>query len=322
MIRRAAAIVNPSAAGGRAGRLWPSMARQLRERVGDVTVRCTESAGHATALAGALIEAEHDLIIAVGGDGTLSEVANGYLRNDEPIRPNVQLGFLPVGTGSDFRRTLRIPADVRQAIEILATGKPLDIDVGRVTFVGLDGVERRRHFINLVSFGMGGEVAAGAKNCLTAFGGTAAFFGATLRTIASYRGRRIELELDGDGHWLPFFVSNVAVGNGQYHGGGMRPCPTALLSDGVLELTVIDYLNAFEIARDIRVLYSENVYRLPKVHHLRARRLSARADEPTRIEVDGEPLGWLPLEIEVLPRRLPVLVSPFSPLFAPPAAAS
>ena len=315
MGRRIAAIVNPYAANGRAGKLWPNIAQPLRDRLGEFTVRFTDSAGHATRIARELIESSFDLIVAVGGDGTVSEVVNGFLRDDEPIRPEAQLGILPVGTGSDFQRTTGIPSDLDAAIEILAAGKPLAIDVGKARFVAPDGQAGERHFVNLASFGMGGAVAAGAKNLLTAVSGQAGFFWATLKTLATFGGRHVELGLDDDGRSLSCFILNVAVGNGRFHGGGMHPCPRALLNDGLLDVTVIDYLNLWEVVRDIRVLYSEDVYRLPKVHHLRARRLTARATRPTWIEVDGEPLGRLPLEVEVLPRRIPLLLSPSSPLF-------
>jgi diacylglycerol kinase (ATP) len=314
MNRRIAAIANPCAAGGRAGKLWPRIAQQLRARLGEVTVGLTNCPGHATRIARELLESGFDLIIAVGGDGTVSEVANGFLHDDKLIRSEAQLGIIPIGTGSDFQRTIGIPSDVDRALEIVACGKPLAMDVGKATLVGSHGRERR-YFVNLASFGMGGAVAAGAKNALTAVGGKAAFLWATFKTMATHQGRQVEIELDDSGRSLRFFISNVAVGNGRYHGGGMHACPTALPNDGMLEVTVIDYLKPFEVVRDIRVLYSDDLYRHPKIHHLRARRLTARSEQPTWVEVDGEPVGRLPLAIEVLPQRLPVLLSPSSPLF-------
>jgi len=88
----------------------------------------------------------------------------------------------------------------------------------------------------------------------------------------------------------------------------MQPCPTALLNDGMLEVTIIDFLNFYNLVRDHSILYSDNVYRHPKVHHLQGSKITAEANEPTRIEVDGEPLGMLPLEITLFPQRLSVIV--------------
>jgi len=305
--KKIAAVVNPRSAGGKTARRWPGIRESLKRRVGPVTERFTEASGAAIGAARELLNEGFDLIIAVGGDGTINEVANGFIRDDRPIRPEACLGLLPLGTGGDFQRTLGIGPRAEEAIEVLATGEPLRIDVGKASLQGSDHTPLSRYFVNLTSFGMGGEVALRAHSAPRYWGGTFAFLWATFRTFLGYRGRRVRMELDGGSGQLSSFVTNVAIGNGGYHGGGMHPCPTAVLNDGVLEVTLIEYLSLFELARDIRILYSENIYRHPKVHHYRARKILAEADSPTQVEVDGEPLGMLPLEIEVLPERLPVI---------------
>lgn len=309
--RKIAAVVNPLAAGGKAARKWPQISRVLERRLGPIAARFTEASGSGTSLARELLLDGYDLIVAVGGDGTISEVANGFL---EGGNPQACLGILSLGTGGDFQRSLGIPSKIEEAGEILAAGVPLRIDAGKAKFVGNDGSEKSRYFVNLASFGMGGAVAARSRNYLSPLGGTAAFLWATFGVFLSYRGRRVRLELDGAALPGDFFITNVAVGNGQFHGGGMHPCPLAVMNDGELEVTVIDYLSMFELARDIRILYSDNVYIHPKAHHFRARKIVATSDDVTEIELDGEPLGRLPFEATVLPERLPVLVSAESPL--------
>ena len=199
-------------------------------------------------------------------------------------------------------------------MEVLANGTPLRIDVGKATFPQPAGSRQSRYFINLVSFGMGGEVAARSRNFLTPFGGKLAFKWATVRVFLGYRGKSVSLTLDGVQDSSRFFITNIAVGNGRFHGCGMHPCPKAVLNDGILEVTVIDYLGMSTLIRDLPVLYSDDIYHHPKVHHLRARHILAEAEEPTQFELDGEPLGSLPLEIEVLPQRMSVLVPSASPL--------
>jgi len=307
MKRRIAAIANPRAANGRVGRLWPQLSRRLRERLGDLTLHLTDSPGHATRISRDLIADGYDLVVAVGGDGTINEVANGFLHVGRTSSSQASLGILPVGTGADFQRTLAIPSDSNAAIDILVGGEARPIDAACVRYVANDGREAQRFFVNLTSFGISGAIAARAKNRLQALGGKAAFLWATLKTAATDRGRKVEIQVDNNAEWQEHFITNIAVGNGQFHGGGMRPCPRAMLDDGILDITIIDHLSRIEIARDIRKLYSENVYVLSKVHHLRARRIAARCPEPTWIEVDGEPLGRLPLEIEVLPAGLRVI---------------
>jgi YegS/Rv2252/BmrU family lipid kinase len=312
--KKIAAVVNPRSAGGKTARRWPEIARALEARLGSITTRFTESNGGGTPLARGLLREGYDFIVAAGGDGTINEVANGFLENDQPVRPEARLGILPLGTGGDFRRTLRIGPGIDAAVETLADGVPLRIDVGKATYCGHEGATQTRYFVNLASFGMSGEVVKRSQNAARSLGGTVAFLWATFRTFVGYRGKRIRLELDGSKLPSEFLVANVAVGNGGFHGGGMHPCPRAILNDGMLEVTVIDYLGMLELARDIRILYSEDVYRHPKVHHFRAQRVAAEAEEPTPLEVDGEPLGWLPFEAVVLPERLSVMVPRTSPL--------
>jgi diacylglycerol kinase family enzyme len=191
---------------------------------------------------------------------------------------------------------------------------PLTIDVGKARLVGHDGAPVERYFINLLSFGMGGDVSVRAKNFLSPLGGKMAFLYATFAVFMTYRGKHVRLTLDGETLPEEFLITNIAVGNGCYHGGGMRPCPRAVLTDGLLEITTIDRLTTYEFIRDLPVLYSDNIYQHAKVRHFRASRIRAESPETTRIEVDGEALGRLPLEVSLLPRRLPILVASDSPL--------
>jgi diacylglycerol kinase (ATP) len=130
----------------------------------------------------------------------------------------------------------------------------------------------------------------------------------------TYRGKQVELILDSAGGPQRFVILNVAVGNGCFHGGGMHVCPKAILNDGLLEVTIIDHLSIFILMRDLPVLYSDNIYVHPKTRHLRVKKIVATSPETVCIEVDGEPLGMLPLEITVLPRRLKVVAPQGSPL--------
>ena len=305
---KAAVIVNPHSAGGKTAKRWPAIASALVGRFRPLTARFTEREGHATKLARELLRQGFDRIIAVGGDGTFNEVANGFLDDDRPVRPEASLGILPMGTGGDLQRTLGVSSKLDEAVEVLARGASLEIDVGKATFQGHDGKTRSRYFVNLASFGMGGEVSARAKNILSPLGGKIAFLYATLRVLLTYRGKRVELVLDGAGEPRNYTILNVAVGNGCFHGGGMHVCPRAVLNDGLLEVTVIDDLGVLTLLKDLSYLYDGNIYAHPKVRHLRAKKIVATSPETTRIEVDGEPLGALPLEITVLPRRLKALV--------------
>lgn len=316
MTSKIAAIVNPHSAGGKTGRRWPQIASQIQLRLGPITTVFTKKQGHAMQLTRELLSQGFDMIVGVGGDGTFNEIVNGFIDADHPVDPEACMGIIPAGTGGDFQRMFGFSSQNRtgDAIETLATGEPHAIDIGKVSFMTARGKAEERYFVNLVSFGMGGAVAARSRNFLTPFGGRMAFLWATVCVLLSYRGKKIRLSVNGDRESSAYCVTNVAIGNGRFHGGGMHPCPTAVLDDGVLEITVIEYMNMFRLLRDIRVLYSREIYTHPKIRHLRGARIEVLSTEKTWIEVDGEPLGRLPLVIKVLPRILPVMMNKHSAL--------
>src|SRR5947208_8869241 len=147
-------IVNPASADGATREVWPKFASDLRTHFGPFTVAFTEGIGHARGLAAAAAQQRTKLIIACGGDGTISEVANGILESNQ----ETELGILPGGTGSDFRRSLRMPTNTAAAARALRTGRTRVIDAARVTFVNDSGERETRFFINVASLGMSTEV--------------------------------------------------------------------------------------------------------------------------------------------------------------------
>ncbi len=313
---RVVAIVNPKAAGGAVLRRWPLYEKAIGSLV-ELQTLVTERPNHATELARASADGA-DVVVAMGGDGTLNEVANGLLQAKDL---KAKLAYIPMGTGGDFQRTVNLPSEPELAAEVIVGGEPLKIDAARASLISHEGQPVERYFLNMTSFGMGGDVSVKAKNFLSPLSGKLAFLWATLTVALSYRGKMVQIRLDDDAE-REFFITNVAIGNGCFHGGGMHPCPHALLNDGLLEVTPIERLNLFELIRDIRILYSDNVYQHRKAHHFRAKKVRAGSGETVRVEVDGEAVGRLPMDITALPQALHLLVPPSSPLLAAPPTAA
>ncbi len=305
---RAFAIVNPKAGGGRGAKRWPAFEAAISARLGNLETLWTERPNHAAELARQALEQGADIVIAVGGDGSVNEVVNGFFQQGRPVNPSARLAYVPFGTGGDLQRTLALPTKPEAVAASLAEGAVFPMDLAYARLISHEGRPVERYFVNLLSFGMGGDVSILAKNCfLTRWGGQAAFLYATFMVFLRYRGKTVRLELD-DEPAREFFITNIAVGNGRYHGGGMLPCPGADIDDGLLEVTCIRKLTMWELIRDIRMLYSGDVYRHPKVERFAARRLRAESKDTARIEVDGEALGRLPLEISVLPQAIELIV--------------
>ncbi len=285
------AILNPKAGRGKAAAL-PALPD-------GVEVLETERPGHATDLARDAIKRGAESIIAAGGDGTLNEIVNGFFEDEEPIGSDVTLQIIPRGTGSDFFRTARQQRGDKRLIDLM-----------KVRYASADRPDGRpqlRYAINVVSFGMGGAVAAKVNRSSKRFGGRIAYLSATVQTLMSFAGNAVTLRLDNS-RTVDVKITNVAAGNGQYQGAGMWICPGAMLDDGLLDITVIRYLKLFELVRSFPVLYNGGIYSHPKVQSYRARYVAAQSREPVPIEIDGEAAGRLPIEISVLPQAIRILL--------------
>jgi diacylglycerol kinase (ATP) len=253
----------------------------------------TKGPGHATELTANAIKNGAKRIIAVGGDGTINEVVNGLFENEEMISRDVTLEIIPHGTGSDFSRILN--------------NAPRFVDLLKVRYTRMNGTPGLRYCMNVTSFGMGGAVAARVNRSSKRLGGKIAFILATLQTAASFGGIRARLELD-DSQIIEATIMNVAVCNGQYHGAGMWVAPGASIDDGLIDVTVIRHVSVFNLVKSLPALYNGSIYSHPEVEAHRAKRVKAASKDLALIEIDGEPLGRLPIEVSILPKTLRLLM--------------
>src|SRR5690606_13162560 len=305
--RRTVLVVNPSAQNGQLGRRWAELAAELRRELDSFEEAITEAPGDATRLTREALDGGADVVVAVGGDGTINEVVNGFFDGDRPLRAGAAFGVLPFGTGGDFRKAVPIPTDTRQAARILAEGHARTIDVGHISLTGDDGLPQTRIFINIASFGMSGLVDEYVNRSSKRLGGRLSFLLASARAGLRYQNQRVRLIFDGDEAGASdHTVNTVAVANGRYFGGGMFIAPGAELDDGQLDVVSMGDLGKLELLRHGRKVYSGGHMGLDKVSHRRARTLRAEpaAGEQVRLDVDGETPGTLPATFRVLPGAL------------------
>ncbi len=298
------AILNPRAGRGKSAETWRRVWKHLGEPVETLDTR---GQGHAIDLAASAIKSGAKKIIAVGGDGTINEVVNGFFENEQLIGGEVALAIIPHGTGSDLRRILDLPLDEKKAAAVIRNGEQRMVDLLKVRYTTSEGRSALRYGINVTSFGAGGLVAARASRSSKPLGGKLAYIGSTLQTALSFPGNNVTLHLD-ETKTIEARVMNVVVGNGQYHGGGMWVCPGASIDDGLLDVTVIRHLTPWEVVKSLPRLYNGAIYSHPKVWAFRAKHIKADSGEPVAIEIDGEPLGRLPVEISILPKTLRLLM--------------
>ncbi|HUB05405.1 MAG TPA: diacylglycerol kinase family protein [Myxococcales bacterium] len=297
------AVVNPKSAGGATGRKWPELAGPLSQALGNVEAVFTDAPNAATRLTRQALQAGAKLLISVGGDGTHNEVANGFFEGDRRLAPEAVMGMIPAGTGGDFRRSFGWSTDAREAIARLATKRVRRIDVGRLGYVAADGTHSLRHFVNIASFGIGGQVDNQVVRAPKLFGGKAAFAIASLRALSGWRDQKVTLSIDG-GEPSELGVTSVSVCNGQYFGGGMWAAPEAKLDDGLFDVVVWQGLGLSDFVLRSKRLYDGSHVRMPQTTVKQARSVKADSAETVLLDVDGEQPGRLPATFELLPLAL------------------
>lgn len=307
----ACAIVNPRSGGRRTAKRWPRVEAALREAIPELEVVFTEGPEDATRLAREALAAGTTLVIAVGGDGTVNEVVNGFFdEHGQPLAPRAELGVLMMGTGGDFRRSFGIGKSWESCLERIVSGASRTIDLGRVSLRGDDGRPVTRIFDNIASFGASGAVvrAVNSARWSKVLGGAFSFRWNTFMALMRYRRPRVRIRIDDDFD-EEIDLTLCAACNGQYFGGGMHAAPHAELDDGLFDVLLIEGMGTFDFIRNSSKLTKGTHLDVPGIRVVRGRRVVAEpVDDDARVlaDVDGEAPGRLPLTFEIIPAALRV----------------
>jgi diacylglycerol kinase (ATP) len=296
-------IVNPVAGARSTRRKWPVISRLL-ERIGlSFDFSYTEGVGHAMELARIAASDGYHYLVAVGGDGTVNEVANGILHSQNAAA--TALGVVSTGTGSDFARSAGLARDYTTACTNLTSSRRLTIDVGLVAYQR-DGKRQERFFVNSAGVGFDAAVTKETERYPKFFGGTIPYVAGMLRTLISYKNKPIVLKVGDEEE--RYRVLAVSVTNGNYMGGGMRIAPDAALDDRLLDVVVIGDFGKLEILKEFPKVYKGTHVNLPKVSVKKASKVTIESAEPMLLYADGEMLGECPVEFGVLPKALSIVV--------------
>ena len=297
--RSATLILNPTAGRGRAGKQVQEITRRLREYgLTDITWRHTQGRGDACPLAREAAQAGAELIVAVGGDGTLHETMNGVLGT------SATLGLIPFGTGNDLARSLGLHGSLDTACRAVATGNVKRIDVGAIHGAGMDAPH---HFLVLCGAGYDAHTARTVNQGIAYLSGAAAYVWGAILTLRTFQPFRLSLTLDGGEaqHAQAMFVS---VANAETTGGGMKIAPGALLDDGLLDICLVREVGKAALLYQLTQVFSGRHVRHPAVSMMRAARVTLDAAPPQPLLVDGEVIGTTPATVTVTPRALPIKV--------------
>jgi YegS/Rv2252/BmrU family lipid kinase len=293
-------LVNPASANGRTRKIWPELAHRAGRLGLEGETLFSERPGHLIELAREAVARGAELVVAVGGDGTLNETVNGIAESTVP------LATLPLGTGMDFVRTYGIPTKFEDAVRVALEGDTRTIDAARVAYRTWSGEGATRWFANVGSVGMSGAVAQRANSMSKRLGGRVTFFYALTRVFLEWENTEMTVTLD-DGERRGR-MHDVILANGQWHGGAMWLAPDAQPDDGLFDVVFIGDVNKRDFLTTAPKLYKGKHVGHPKVEILRSATVAVDAPERLPIEVDGEQVGTTPARFEIVPGALRVRV--------------
>jgi diacylglycerol kinase (ATP) len=291
-------VANPMAGKRRVAAEMPEIERTLQAKGLQYRVRLTDGPGDAVRFAREALSDGNRFVVAVGGDGTVHEVVNGMLEDDRPAAPEPVLGVVAAGSGCDFVRTFGLPPDSTRACHHLTGDSLYPLDVGKITYLQADGTEAVRYFPNIAEAGLGGATVSRAARLPRFFGRSRYFFGFWL-ALPRYKPGSVRVQADRksyEGRGV-----NIVVANCQYFGGGMRISPRSYPGDGALDVLVFRGPKSDSFTTLPKVYKGEHVPH-ENIVEMKGKTIRVEAEQPLRIEADGEELGTTPATFEVLPQ--------------------
>ncbi len=296
-------IVNPVAGASTTYRKWPKISSFLRHIGLPFEFQYTEGVGHAIELAREAANNGCQFLVAVGGDGTVHEVANGVLLSKDLSEATI--GIISTGTGGDFIRSAGIDRDYIKACSSLTSAKRRLIDVGVVEYYN-DGQRNKRFFINSSGIGFDAAVAEISNQLPKFLGGTIPYIIGLLRSMIGYKNKSVTISMNNRIETKR--ILSLVVANGCYFGGGMRVAPLAFIDDGLLDVISVGDMGKLELLRALPTIYKGTHINHPKVETTKTTQVKIESFEKFSVHADGEFLGEGPVSFGLIPSALSVAV--------------
>jgi diacylglycerol kinase (ATP) len=259
----------------------------------------TNQIGHAASIASEFIVEGYTHLIAVGGDGTLNEVVNGIMNN---YKEDLVLGVLPYGTANDFVKSTDLPLNLVDLFEAISKEKVRKIDIGLI-----DCISDKRYFINIADIGIGAEVVKRVNKSKKRLGSYLTFFKAIIETFMVYKNQDVickttEWQYAGK-------INSLVMANGKYFGSGLCIAPDAQLDNGQFSIVISGDITLKDYLKNVSKIKKGDLVNHPLVEYKSAYKLELSSTEPCGIEADGEFVGYTPAIIQVIPKKLNLLIS-------------
>lgn len=285
-------IFNPVAGSGASNETLKKAEAIFMAKGTQYSIAKSEYAGHAVELSKEALNRGYDCIVAVGGDGTVREVAGVLTGSDTP------LGILPCGTGNDLVRPLKIPMDTEAAVETLLNMNVRNMDVG---------LANGKLFFNVAGFGFDVDVLQNTEKFKPRFTGLTAYTLALLRSLTHLKLRKVTVKtVDGE------FTSNalvVEVANGTHFGGGMNVAPNADPFDGLFDVVVISDVNIWTVLTVLTKFQKGKHVGMKIVNYFNATSVEVESDPVSSLQLDGEILDVTPVKFTIKPGAIKVVAN-------------
>lgn len=285
-------IVNPTSGNGKSKNIFPEIEEYLRKNNISFQSVYTEYKGHAVKLAEEISRNEQvKAIVAVGGDGTLSEVINGAFPTDIPI------GYIPTGTGNDFARSMGIPREPIEAMKYILKMGIKNIDIGKIN---------GHFFANVASMGFDAEVANYVNHTkLKNYLGKVVYVLGVIKALWTFKPKKLHLTIDGKDYFFDK-VWLVAFANNKYYGGGMMISPNSVNDDGMLDIVLVNNLTRIKLLKLFPTIFKGKHINYSQVTVLKGKNIKVIADEKYIVQTDGEILTDVELTFSVIKKGLKI----------------
>jgi diacylglycerol kinase (ATP) len=294
---RFAVIVNPKAAGGKAIKKLPEISAAASSVAPEYLLHVTSSIEDARLRAREFANLGIERIVAVGGDGTFNEVANGMLESDA----HPALGIVPAGTGCDLPRTLGVPTGISDALVFALTGEPRPMDVGLAKTSTVE-----RYFLNVAGMGFDAKVADRAQQ-KKRLSGKKAYLAALAQSLTDFG--YIDVRIEVNDQVIATKAVFVSIANAQYLAGGFHFAPMARIDDGLLDLAIIDDISLPGFVKAVPSVMRGKHLSNPHWSHYTVTHVKVTATTPALVQLDGEIVGASPAEFTIVPKAIDVVAS-------------
>lgn len=328
-------VVNPSSSSGVTGKDWDSLFVEIKEVLGDnVEVAFTKKAGEGTVLTRDFLRKGFTKIAAIGGDGTLNEVANGFFQESvgidgsksnskvrrgskfplssplKPINPDAEMGVIAGGTRNVLAKSLGLPEEIIDCVRRFSLGKPKTIDVISATVTNPEdhSTVNTRILLNAAEMGVGAEVIDRSKKVRKVVNNRiVSTIAGIVSTLPGYQSNECEISLDNGQRKFRAKMTMTIVANGQFLGGEFKAAPKADMSDGKLDLVILKDSGSLKMIDELLNMKDGDYSEEDNIFYTQVKQVSiASKERDVTVAIDGEPIGVLPATFEIIPNALTI----------------